>query len=127
MEPLLLTVGCGLVRASILALSAVSFTLQYAVSRVANLAHGEFLALGAYAAYLVQKGTPNVAAAALAAALPGGGAGVTGHFALIERVAGRPAIVSFIATLGLSLVLRDGPGLGFGAAHGASAISHEAP
>jgi len=127
METLLLTIGFGLVTASILALSAVSFTLQYAVSRVANLAHGEFLALGAYAAYLVQKGTPNVAAAALAAALTGGVAGLTVNFALIERFAGRPAIVTFIATLGLSLVLQNVLVVGFGAANVAYTISQGSP
>ena len=35
--------GYGLVTASILTPSAVAFTLEYAVSRVASLAHGEIL------------------------------------------------------------------------------------
>ena len=51
MTTFLVTIGIGLSTAAILSLSAVAFTLEYAVSRIANFAHGEFLTLGAYAAY----------------------------------------------------------------------------
>ena len=51
MTTFLVTVGIGLSTAAILSLSAVAFTLEYAVSRIANFAHGEFLTIGAYAAY----------------------------------------------------------------------------
>lgn len=107
MHTFLLSVGFGLVTAAILALSAVAFTLEYAVSRVANLAHGELLTLGAYAAYVVQGHNSNVALAALAAA----GIGAVGAFAtnigVVERFAGRSPIVTLIATLGLSLVIQN--------------------
>src|SRR2546429_679305 len=43
MHEALLTLGFGLVTAAILSLSAVAFTLEYAVTRVANLSHGEIL------------------------------------------------------------------------------------
>ena len=72
MQTFLLSVGFGLVTAAILALSAVAFTLEYAVSRVANLAHGELLTVGAYAAYVVQEHSSDVALAAIAAAAAGG-------------------------------------------------------
>ena len=39
MHEALLTLGFGLVTAAILSLSAVAFTLEYAVTRVANLSH----------------------------------------------------------------------------------------
>ena len=51
MHEIFLTLGFGLVAAAILALSAVAFTLEYAVTNVANLSHGEILTIGAYAAY----------------------------------------------------------------------------
>src|SRR6516225_8581311 len=54
MSTFLVSVGVGLATAAILALSAVAFTLEYAVSRIANFAHGEFLTIGAYAAYSTQ-------------------------------------------------------------------------
>ena len=55
MHEVLLTLGFGLVTAAILSLSAVAFTLEYAVTNVANLSHGEILTIGAYTAYLVHQ------------------------------------------------------------------------
>jgi Branched-chain amino acid transport system / permease component len=70
MTTFLVTIGIGLSTAAILALSAVAFTLEYAVSRIANFAHGEFLTLGAYAAYSGQTiFHQNVAAAAVIKAI----------------------------------------------------------
>src|ERR1039457_256862 len=98
----LVSVGLGLSTAAILSLSAVAFTLEYAVSRVANFAHGEFLTIGAYAAYSAQTFFhQNVAAAALIAAAAGMVAG------LIEQFRGRTAITVFIATLGASLIVQN--------------------
>jgi len=69
MTTFLVSIGIGLSTAAILSLSAVAFTLEYAVSRIANFAHGEFLTLGAYAAYSGQTiFHQNVAAAAVIAA-----------------------------------------------------------
>jgi branched-subunit amino acid ABC-type transport system permease component len=108
MGTFLVTVGIGLSTAAILSLSAVAFTLEYAVSRVANFAHGEFLTIGAYAAYTGQKVFhQNVAAAALVAAAAGLVAGVFLNTALIERFRGRSAITVFIATLGASLIIQN--------------------
>jgi len=125
----LLDVGYGLVTASILALSAVAFTLEYAVSRVANLAHGEILTVGAYTAFLVQRATGSVLAAAAAAAAAVAGA-VTGYgtnLLLIERFSRRPILVTFIATLGASLVLQNVLTMFFGASSRAYTIKQGAP
>jgi len=103
----LLDIGYGLVTAAILALSAVAFTLEYAVSRVANLAHGEILTVGAYTAFFVQRSTGNVLLAALGAAAAGAVAGYATNLFLIERFSRRPILVTFIATLGLSLMLQN--------------------
>jgi branched-subunit amino acid ABC-type transport system permease component len=103
----LLYVGFGIVTASVLALSAVALTLEYAVSRVANLAHGELLTIGAYAAYEFLRWTHSIPLAALGAALIGGVAGVAMNLGLIERFAGRPAIITVIATLGVSLMVQN--------------------
>src|SRR5215472_10893062 len=108
MSTFLISVGIGLATAAILALSAVAFTLEYAVSRVANFAHGELLTIGAYAAYTGQRFFhQNVAAAALIAAAAGCAAGLAMNVALIEQFRGRSAITVFIATLGASLVLQN--------------------
>jgi len=117
MQTFLLSLGLGLSTAAILALSAVTFTLQYAVSGVANLAHGELLTIGAYAAYVSEKAFPNnVPAAATSAVLAGAVAGWGLNFALIERFRGRDVISTFIATLGASLILQNVLVLIFGAA-----------
>ena len=98
MHQFLLYIGFGIVTASVLSLSAVALTLQYAVSRVANLAHGELLTIGAYAAYEFLRWTHSVPIAALGSALVGGLAGIAMNLGLIERFAGRPPIVTVIAT-----------------------------
>jgi branched-chain amino acid transport system permease protein len=108
MSTFLISVGIGLATAAILALSAVAFTLEYAVSRVANFAHGELLTIGAYAAYTGQRFFhQDVLAAALVAAFAGCVAGLAMNVALIERFRGRSATTVFIATLGASLVLQN--------------------
>ncbi|MGI9184684.1 MAG: branched-chain amino acid ABC transporter permease [Solirubrobacteraceae bacterium] len=122
MNQFLLYVGYGLVTAAVLSLSAVALTLQYAVSRVANLAHGELLTIGAYAAYEVLQLTGSVPLAALGATVAGGLAGVAMNLGLIERFASRPAIVVVIATLGVSLVLQNLLIIIFGAANKVYAI-----
>ncbi len=117
MDTFLVSVGIGLATAAILALSAVAFTLEYAVSRVANLAHGELLTIGAYAAYLSQRPFhQNVAAAAVIAAAAGALAGLGLNIGLIEQFKGRSTITVFIATLGASLVLQNILVMIFGAA-----------
>jgi branched-subunit amino acid ABC-type transport system permease component len=108
MNAFLVTVGIGLATAAILSLSAVAFTLEYAVSRVANFAHGEVLTIGAYAAYTGQTFFhQNVAAAALIAAAAGTLTGLALNAGLIEQFRGRAGITVFIATLGASLILQN--------------------
>jgi branched-subunit amino acid ABC-type transport system permease component len=117
MSTFLIYVGTGIAFAAYLALSAVAFTLQYAVSRVANFAHGEFLTIGAYAAYSgLNLFHQNVAAAALIAAGAGMLAGLALNVALIERFRGRHPITVFIATLGASLIVQNVLTIIYGAA-----------
>ncbi|HEX9031829.1 MAG TPA: branched-chain amino acid ABC transporter permease [Streptosporangiaceae bacterium] len=108
MNTFLINVGIGLATAAILALSAVAFTLEYAVSRIANFAHGELLTIGAYAAYSCQVFFhQSVIAAAAVAAAAGALAGLVLNAALIEQFKGRNVITVFIATLGASLVIQN--------------------
>jgi branched-subunit amino acid ABC-type transport system permease component len=48
-----LSLGFGLVTASILALGAVGFTLQFGVTNVFNLSYGQVMTVGMFIAYLV--------------------------------------------------------------------------
>ena len=129
MNEALLTLGFALVTASILALSAVAFTLEYAVTNVANVAHGEILTVGAYAAYLVHERTGSAIAAAVAAALAGGLVALAMHAAVIGpfiRFGATPTIV-FIATLGLSFMIQNTLVIFFGAANVAYTLDPGAP
>ena len=129
MNEALLTLGFALVTSSILALSAVAFTLQYAVTNVANVSHGEILTVGAYAAYLVHERTGSAIAAAIAAALAGGFLALLMHSAVIGpfiRFGATPTIV-FIATLGLSFMIQNTLVIFFGAANVAYTLDPGAP
>ena len=129
MHELLLTLGFGLVTAAILSLSAVAFTLEYAVTRVANLSHGEILTIGAYAAYLVHQSTGNVLLAALAAAAAGGVVALAMHTLVIDRFVSRGVgtMPTFIATLGMSFVIQNVLVIFFGASNVAYTIPQGAP
>lgn len=129
MHEALLTLGFGLVTAAILSLSAVAFTLEYAVTSVANLSHGEILTIGAYAAYLVQQWTGNLILAALAAALTGGVIALAMHTLVIDRFVRRGigTMSIFIATLGMSFVIQNVLVIFFGAANVAYTIPQSAP
>ena len=129
MSVALLTLGFAVVTASILALSAVAFTLEYAVTNVANISHGEILTVGAYAAYLVHQRTGNAVAAAVAAALAGGLVALAMYSSLIGpfiRFGASPTVV-FIATLGMSFVIQNLLVIFFGAANVAYSIDPGAP
>ena len=118
MTTFLVTIGIGLSTAAILSLSAVAFTLEYAVSRIANFAHGEFLTIGAYAAYSGQTiFHQNVAAAAAIAAAAGAAAGLALNAGLIEQFRGRSAITVFIATLGVAIIVENVLVIIYGAAN----------
>lgn len=129
MHEVFLTLGFGLVAAAILSLSAVAFTLEYAVTNVANLSHGEILTIGAYAAYLVQQSTGNPLLAALGAAVAGGVVAVAMHTVVIDRFvrSGVGTMSTFIATLGMSFVIQNVLVIIFGAANVAYTIPQGAP
>jgi branched-chain amino acid transport system permease protein len=118
MTTFFVTVGVGLATAAILALSAVAFTLEYAVSKIANFAHGEFLTIGAYVAYSTAGiFHQNAAAAALIAAAAGAVAGLVLNAVVIEQFKGRSAITVLIATLGVALVVENVLDMIYGAAN----------
>jgi branched-subunit amino acid ABC-type transport system permease component len=50
-----LSVGFGLVTASVLAISAVGLSLQFGITNYINFAYGDFMALGAYFSYALNN------------------------------------------------------------------------
>ena len=103
-----ISLGQGLAVAAILALSSVAFTLEYAVSRVVNLAHGEILTIGAYTAYVCETNLhQNIYVCAIVATAFGSLAAVAMNWAVIERFRNQKSLSTLIATLGVSLVLQN--------------------
>jgi urea transport system permease protein len=114
MDPLLITQLVNVVYGvSILALLALGLAIVFGLLGVLNLAHGEFVMLGAYCAWLVQDWHwPFLAAVPLALAT----CGALGL--LVERVLVRPLyrrpFDTLVATWGLSLLLRKSAEAVFG-------------
>jgi len=112
----------GLSLGSVLLLAALGLAVTFGVMGVINMAHGEFVMLGAYATYLVQescRGIPwllpwslplSVPAAFLAAGL----AGLLLERGLIRHLYGRP-LETLLMTFGVGMILQQAVRLLFGA------------
>lgn len=121
---LLGNVFAGLSLGSVLLLAALGLAITYGLIGVINMAHGEFLMIGAYATYVVQSlfrayAPPEAFGLYLVAALPASflAAGLVGF--AIERIVlrhlyGRP-LETLLATFGISLLLQQGVRTIFGA------------
>lgn len=107
MHSLALGIGFGVITASILALSAISLSLQYSVTGIPNFAHGQLLALGAYAALAVQRVVSNIFLEAVAACLIGAIAAWLLDLVLIQPMVKRGAAVValFVLTLAAAFFL----------------------
>lgn len=62
------SVGFGLVTASILALAAVGFTLQFGITNILNLAYGDLMTAAAYIGWIVNQHGGSIAESLLAGA-----------------------------------------------------------
>lgn len=117
------TVFAGLSLGSILLLAALGLAITYGLMGVINLAHGEFLMIGAYATYMVQKlfrqYLPDAFDWYPLAALPvafiiAALVGVVIERLVIRHLYGRP-LETLLTTFGLSLLLMQGVRMIFGA------------
>ncbi|MSQ14610.1 MAG: urea ABC transporter permease subunit UrtB [Dehalococcoidia bacterium] len=109
---------------SILLLIALGLALSFGLMGVINMAHGEFIMIGAYTAYTLQNlltsalgdKTPDVsfALAIPAAFLVAGFAGFLLERLLIHRLYGRP-LDTLLATWGVGMVLQQSARSIFGA------------
>jgi branched-subunit amino acid ABC-type transport system permease component len=106
----LASVGFGLVTASVLAIAAVGFTLQFGVTDVLNLAYGAIMIAGAFIAYAVNQAGASVwigLVAAVAACSLGSVLVNSGVYAPFQR-RGSPAITMVIVSLGMTLIIEFG-------------------
>jgi urea transport system permease protein len=96
--------------ASIFFLAAIGLAITFGVMRVINMAHGEFIMMGAYTGYVVQTLIPNYTAS-LALALPLAFvvtflAGVALERLVIRHLYTRP-LETLLATFGISIALQQ--------------------
>ncbi|WP_425050192.1 urea ABC transporter permease subunit UrtB [Psychromarinibacter sp. S121] len=96
--------------ASIYFLAAIGLAITFGVMRVINMAHGEFIMMGAYTGYVVQQIIPNYTAS-IAVAIPLAfvvtfAAGVAMERLVIRWLYHRP-LETLLATFGISIALQQ--------------------
>ena len=102
--------GFGLVTASVLAIAAIGFTLQFGVTDVLNLAYGAVMIAGAYLAYVINSLGASVwigLAVAVAACSAGSVLLNSGVYAPFQR-RGTSPITMVIVSLGMTLIIEFG-------------------
>lgn len=100
----------GLSLASIYFLAAIGLAITFGVMRVINMAHGEFIMIGAYTGYVVQQFIPNYTVSIIVA-LPlafciAFAAGVALERLVIRHLMHRP-LETLLATFGISIALQQ--------------------
>jgi branched-chain amino acid transport system permease protein/neutral amino acid transport system permease protein len=103
-------VGFGLVTASVLAIAAVGFTLQFGVTDVLNLAYGAVMILGAFIAYLLNSNGISVWLGLLVAIVVCSAVSVALNgvvYTPFQRRGASP-ITLVIVSLGLTLIIEFG-------------------
>lgn len=97
------------------ALVALGYSMQYAAMRLINFAHGESFALGAFVALtLAGVGFGPVSAFAVALIIMAA-IGAVLEIVLIRRLYDMPELLMLVVTIGISLVVRQGINLVWGA------------
>ena len=117
MDTFLLSVGFGVITASILALAGVGFTLQFGATNVLNLAFGDVMTLAAFICYLTIRAGGNLWAGLAAGAL----SGALGSYLLNRGIytpfarRGTRLFAMIIVSLSMSLIIQNSLQAIFGA------------
>ncbi len=111
MSVLLLSIGFGVITASVIAIAGVGLSLQFGVTNFVNFAYGDFMTLGMYLTLLFG----SIFGLSVYAALPlvilcTGVAGVIANRLALDSFTrrGSSPIILLIATIGISLVIQSG-------------------
>jgi len=101
------SIGFGLVASAILALAAVGFTLQFAVTNVLNLAYGGVMIVSAYAAYALNHAGVEIWIAVIASIVAGALMSLFLNMVVYTpfQRRGTSPIAMVIVSLGMTLIL----------------------
>ncbi|MDQ6878774.1 MAG: branched-chain amino acid ABC transporter permease [Candidatus Dormibacteraeota bacterium] len=109
MQQLIPAVGFGLITASILAIAAVGFTLQFSVTNILNLAYGDIMTACAFAAYIANHAGVNIWVCLIVAALFGAFFSMLlnrfVYFGFVRR--GTKLFGMIIVTIAMSLIIQN--------------------
>jgi branched-chain amino acid transport system permease protein/neutral amino acid transport system permease protein len=106
----LASLGFGLVTASVLAVAAVGFTLQFGVTDVLNLAYAAVMIAGAYIAYVINQAGLNIWVGLVVAVVACSAGSVllnSGIYTPFQRRGATP-ITLVIVSLGMTLIIEFG-------------------
>lgn len=114
-EQLLQLIFNGLVTGSVFAVGAIGASLVWGVLRIGNFAHGDYMALGAFTAFVfnVLLGQ-NLVLSALAGIALTSIFAVIAHQLVLKPMRGRGLTSVFIVTIGLAFLMRNSLFLIFG-------------
>jgi branched-chain amino acid transport system permease protein/neutral amino acid transport system permease protein len=116
------SVGFGLLTSAVLAIAAIGFTLQFAVTNVLNLAFAAVMTAGMYAAYEVNSAGVSVWIGLIVAMAAGAALSVLLNYVVYAPFQRRGAapITLVIVSLGMALIV----GFGIGAWQGGIGVSY---
>jgi branched-chain amino acid transport system permease protein/neutral amino acid transport system permease protein len=104
------SVGFGLITAAVLAIAAVGFTLQFAVTDVLNLAFASVMTLGAFVAYWINQTGVSIWIALIASMAAGALLSVALNYLVYSpfQRRGSAPITLVIVSLGMALIIEFG-------------------
>ena len=115
MDQLLQLIFNGLVTGSIFAVGAIGASLVWGVLRIGNFAHGDYMALGAFTAFVVNVLLgQHLFVAALAGIFVTSVFAIIAHQLVLKPMRGRGLTSVFIVTVGLAFLMRNTLFLTFG-------------
>lgn len=114
----------GILFGALLALAAAGLALIFGVMRIVNLAHGEFIAAGAFFGFFALGSWHwNLWVALLTVLAAGALTGFVLQLLVLRKIVGEPPLRSLLLTFGLSMVLLGSLSLAFSG----NVRSYEAP
>lgn len=110
MNIVFLSIGFGLVTASVLAIAGVGLSLQFGVTNFVNFAYGDYATLGAYVALVLNQRGLNIYLCMVAAGIAVAIFAVIVNRLVYKRFIDRRVtlLTLLIVTIGMSLVIQNG-------------------